>query len=96
VLSGNDKAYCHEHFDRHCFAVAKSFNGKDYVDIRFFDKRENDTYVPTKKGITLRIDQWKRLVSDHIDTVLEEIEEYDDATDGRIHLGSNAYVTLKG
>jgi hypothetical protein len=96
MLSGNDKVYCHEHLGQRCFAVAKSFKGKDYVDIRFFDKRENDTYVPTKKGITLTMDQWKRLVTYHIDSVLEKTEEYGDATDVQIHLGSNTYVTLKG
>lgn len=56
------------------------------------DLREYDADKPTKKGISLNRDQWKRWVQT-IETIDEALERGRDYTD---HLGGNVNCTVKG
>ncbi|OWF48793.1 hypothetical protein KP79_PYT14618 [Mizuhopecten yessoensis] len=63
-----------------------------------YEKRQDNTTYPTKKGIALDLEKWLNLHCWLQDTVNETIEAYDDPVidaDMMIHLGSFYYVSLK-
>lgn len=43
------------------FINVNSFKGRDYINIREYYKDREGMMRPTKKGIMLRIDEWKKL-----------------------------------
>ena len=43
--------------DREQLRIRKTlFKGKEYIDIRVFNKRDDGSFTPTKKGVTLTKD----------------------------------------
>lgn len=58
-------------------ADVRSFKGTTLVDIRQFFKGNDGTILPTKKGISLTIPQWRRLQAamGEIDHKIREIEQ---------------------
>ncbi len=41
----------------------KTFKGKQYVDIRIFSKNRQGEFIPTRKGVMLQSDLFKKLKS---------------------------------
>ncbi|OWF45232.1 Activated RNA polymerase II transcriptional coactivator p15 [Mizuhopecten yessoensis] len=79
------------------YVVASRFQGRLYIHIRIYEKRPDNTTYPTKKGITLDLEKWTKLMTWYSDDVDEAIKGYDDETkdtDLKIHLGSNYHVSL--
>lgn len=44
------------------FMEVSKFHGKTYVSIREYYKDSSGQQKPTKKGISLTVDQWKKVV----------------------------------
>ncbi|KAK8791930.1 hypothetical protein WA158_005307 [Blastocystis sp. Blastoise] len=55
------------------FASVNYFKGVIYVDIRQYDV-ENNKYIPTKKGISLTLDQWE-LIKNMVNTIQPCIDD---------------------
>ncbi|GJN21307.1 hypothetical protein PR202_gb08772 [Eleusine coracana subsp. coracana] len=53
--------------------AVRSWNGKIFVDIREFYVKDGKT-LPTRKGISLQLDQWK-ILRDNIKDIDEAIKE---------------------
>ena len=66
------------------------------MHIRKNDKRGDGTLFPTKKGIALDLEKWKKLCCkvDFIDGILDEYRD-SKTVDYMSHLGRNYYVTVK-
>lgn len=71
------------HLSRGKQVTVSSFNGRMLVDIRQYFKNLEGATLPTKKGISLTIPQWRRLreAMDEIDSRAREGDE--DASEPR-------------
>ncbi|XP_001177085.1 activated RNA polymerase II transcriptional coactivator p15 [Strongylocentrotus purpuratus] len=60
---------------RQRFVNVREFRGKVLIDIREYYEKEVGDLLPGKKGISLTVDQWRKLVSqvDDIDSRIEEM-----------------------
>eukprot|EP00752_Nemacystus_decipiens_P012905 g11423.t1 len=58
-------------------ADVRSFKGRTLVDIRQYFKGDNGATIPTKKGLSLTIPQWRRLqeAMGDIDSKIQEMEQ---------------------
>ncbi|XP_033757589.1 uncharacterized protein LOC117339973 [Pecten maximus] len=89
--------YCKLDIDNDCFVVANEFQGRTLIHIRYYDTNASGKLYPTKKGVSLTPQHWKKLQMLHCKTVDEAIRKYKegDEIDLRIHLGRNNHVSLQ-
>ena len=76
--------------------VINVFNGELRFNIRIYNTWNEKTY-PTKKGVSLDIEKWKKvqyLFKDDIDQAIIDLKSRVDIKK-RFHLGDNIYVTIQ-
>ena len=59
------------------FINVNSFKGRDYINIREYYKDREGMMRPTKKGIMLKLDEWRKLAKsvNEIDRILNRKNE---------------------
>ena len=67
------------------------------IHIRHYDRRDDGTLFPTKKGIALNLEKWKKLQYCYLENIDSAVDQYRDSksVDFIIHLGGNYHVSLK-
>lgn len=91
-----DGQLCQLDIGNGCYVVAKSYNDEMLIHIRKYEKRFDGSLYPTKKGIALNLEKWKKLEewkSAQIDSSIEEYKNFE-KVDYMAHLGSNYHVSL--
>ena len=93
---GNDEQICQIDIGNDCYVVGKVFGGNMLIHIRQYARRSDGTLFPTKKGIALDLEKWKKLCckQNFIDGILDEYREKK-PVDYMSHLGKNYYVSVK-
>ena len=88
---------CQIDLGNQCYVVGKTFNGQMLIHVRKYDRRDDGTLFPTKKGIALNLEKWKKLQYWFLDLVDKALKEYRDSkqVDIDVHLGENYRVTVK-
>ncbi|XP_033725412.1 uncharacterized protein LOC117315366 [Pecten maximus] len=88
--------YCKLDIGNDCFVVANEFRGRTLIHIRLYDTSEKGTLYPTKKGVALSPQQWKKLQIWYAEDVDQALVKYREGNgvDLKIHLGGNNYVSL--
>ena len=68
------------------------------IHVRTYDRRDDGTLFPTKKGIALNLEKWKKLQYCFLESVDSAVGQYQDSkpVDLFIHLGGNYHVSVKG
>ncbi|XP_033758273.1 uncharacterized protein LOC117340619 [Pecten maximus] len=94
-VSGKD--ICQLDIGNSHYVVANHFQGRHWVHIRVYEKGQNNSTYPTKKGIALDLEKWMKLITWYADAVDDAIKGYDDNrdTDLHLHLGANYFVSVK-
>lgn len=84
-----DGEYCRLYIGGERYVVAKDFKGYILVHIREYAKNSSGVLYPTKCGIALKLDKWKKLEDYCLQRVNEAIKEYQEGqvVDLMIHLG---------
>ena len=95
-VNDNDEL-CQLDIGNDCYVVAKPFKGEILVHVRKYGKQNDGGLFPTKKGIALSLEKWKKLEEWKAQFIDEEILKYrnNQEVDYMAHLGGNYYVTLK-
>ena len=79
-----------------CYFVAKPYNGQLLVHIRKYEKNDEGRLYPTKKGIALNLEKWKKFsecVSEEIDRVIHTYRE-NQPVNFMFDLGDDYYVSV--
>ncbi|CAG2246471.1 unnamed protein product [Mytilus edulis] len=79
------------------FVVVNEWDDKVLIHIRKYEKNSADTYVPTKKGIALRLNQWQLLEMyvNEIDAAIGQmIDDVTGVPEMTFHLGKGVYVSV--
>ncbi|MEW8546776.1 MAG: transcriptional coactivator p15/PC4 family protein [Candidatus Thiodiazotropha sp.] len=50
---------CQIDIGNNCYVVGKTFKGQMLIHIRKYDRRDDGTLFPTKKGTALNLEKWK-------------------------------------
>ena len=77
------------------FVVVNEWDGDVLIHIRKYDKNSAGVYVPTRKGVALRMTQWQllELYVEDIDAAIGRMIE-DNGPEMTFHLGKGVYVTV--
>ncbi|XP_062600342.1 uncharacterized protein LOC134261976 [Saccostrea cucullata] len=81
-----------------CHVSAQRHEGNVYIHIRYFDTSPTGRKYPSKKGIVLHLEKWKKLTEDcldEIDKALEDSQKEDGNVSYKEHLGHNVHVTVE-
>ena len=91
-----DTEYCKLHLGNETYVVAKDFRGEILVHIREYHQSSGGRSYPTKRGIALDLEKWKKLCEWHLEDIEQAVQDYKEGkkVDLMIHLGRNIYVTL--
>ena len=67
------------------------------IHVRTYDRRDDGTLFPTKKGMALNLEKWKKLQYCFLENVDSAVGQYQDSkpVDLFIHLGGNYHVSVK-
>lgn len=97
VVVNRDTEYCKLHLGNELYVVAKDFRGKILVHIREYQKNSAGKTYPTKRGLAIDLEKWKKITDWHTDTIDNAIQDYKDGkpVDVMVHLGRNIYLSLK-
>ena len=77
--------------------VINVYKGSLRFNIRVFEEKENGRRYPTKKGVSLDSEEYKKvhfLYRDAIEQAITDVKD-DRDTDFKAHLGENIYVSVK-
>lgn len=90
-----EKERCMINIGGDIFVVVNEWEGEVLIHIRKYDKNSADVYVPTRKGIALRLTQWQLLEMyvDEIEAAIGRMIE-DDGLEMTFHLGKGVYITV--
>lgn len=80
-----------------CHVSAQNYEGNMYIHIRYFDTTPRGKPYPSKKGIALTLEKWKKLTEDcigDIDKALDDLKQEDANVSYKEHLGHNVHVTV--
>ena len=88
---------CQIDLGNQCYVVGKLFKGQMFIHVRRYDRRDDGTLFPTKKGIALNLEKWKKLQYCFLENVDSAVGQYQDSkpVDLFIHLGGNYHVSVK-
>ena len=66
------------------------------IQVRTYDRRDDGTF-PTRKGIALNLEKWKKLQYCYLENIDGAVDLYQDSNhmDLFIHLGGNYHVSVK-
>ena len=67
------------------------------IHIRTYDRRDDGTLFPTRKGIALNLEKWKKLQYCYLENINSAVDQFQDSNhkDLFIHLGGNYHVSVK-
>ena len=67
------------------------------IHVRKYDRRNDGTLFPTKKGIALNLEKWKKLQYCHLENIHSALDQYRDSkpVDFLVHFGGNYHVSGK-
>lgn len=87
---------CQLDIGREVYVVAQTFQGRTYVHVRRYGKRLDGGIFPTKTGISLDLEKWKKIHELQSDNIDESIRDYQEGKTihYKSHLGDNYFVTL--
>ena len=91
------KQLCQIDIGNDCYVVGNTFKGQMLIHIRKYERRDDGKLFPTKKGIALNLEKWKKLqywCLEAIDSALEQYRE-SQTVDFNVHLGGNYHVSVK-
>lgn len=88
---------CQLDLGKGCFVVAKRFRGELLIHVRVYERRLDGSIFPTKRGIALGLQRWKKLEQCSVSDVDRCIREYREGKDVKymFHLGGNYHVSVK-
>ena len=94
---GDQQQLCQIDIGNNCYVVCNTFKGQMLIHIRHYDRRDDGTLFPTKKGIALNLEKWKKLQYCYLENIDSAVDQYRDSksVDFIIHLGGNYHVSLK-
>ena len=80
-----------------CYVVNNVLKGHLLIHIRHYDRRDDGTLFPTKKGIPLNLEKWNKLQYCYLKHIDSKVEQHRDSkpVDFIVHLGGNHHVTVK-
>ena len=80
-----------------CYVVGNTFKGQMLIHVRKYDRRNDGTLFPTKKGIALNLEKWKKLQYCYLENIDSALEQYRDSkpVDFLVQLGGNYHVSVK-
>ncbi|CAC5362330.1 CASP2 [Mytilus coruscus] len=79
------------------FVIVNEWLDKVLIHIRKYEKNSADTYVPTKKGIALDLNQWQLLemyVNEIEEVISQMIDDVTGVPEMTFHLGRDVYVSV--
>jgi hypothetical protein len=101
VKSYNDHSIIELDIGNNCHVYAQKYvkTGDMYVHIRYYDTSPTGKQYPSKKGIALSLDKFKRLYEEYIDEIDVALRKLEEKTEDRVffkkHLGENIYVKVE-
>ena len=103
IKTGSDKdgdhrqQLCQIDIGNDFYVTGNTFKGQILIHVRKYDKRDNGTIFPTKKGIALNLEKWKKLQYWCLEAIDSALEQYRDSktVDFMVHLGGNYHVSVK-
>jgi hypothetical protein len=77
------------------YLIAQDFNGSMLIHLRYY-KRRDDKEFPTKLGIALDLEKWKKIVDCNIEEIDENVEKMQSGQEvfWKKHLGENVYISM--
>ena len=60
-IGDQQEQLCQIDLGNQCYVVGKLFKGQMFIHVRRYDRRDDGTLFPTKKGIALNLEKWKKL-----------------------------------
>ena len=80
-----------------CYVVGNTFKGQMLIHVRKYEKTDDGKCFPTKKGIALNLEKWKKLQYWCLEAIDSALEQYRDSktVDFMVHLGGNYHVSVK-
>ena len=80
-----------------CYVVGNMFKGQMLIHVRKYDRRNDGMLFPTKKGIALNLEKWKKLQYCYLENIDSALNQYRDSkpVDLTLHLGGNYHVSVK-
>jgi hypothetical protein len=91
-----DEPLLHENIEREMYLSVLEDHDETKVHLRVYGKSDDGSQYPTRKGIALDLEKWKKIteVTEDID---HEIKKHDAEihVSYRKHLGENVYVTIE-
>ena len=96
-IGDQQEQLCQIDLGNQCYVVGKLFKGQMFIHVRRYDRRDDGTLFPTKKGIALNLEKWKKLQYCFLENVDSAVGQYKDSkpVDLFIHLGGNYHVSVK-
>ena len=81
---------CNIELGNYRYVQTTEWNGEPRIDVREWETH-GDKRIPTRKGISLKLQRWKLLVEafDCLDKALEEKPKYSS------HIGGNVFVSVR-
>lgn len=94
---GEQQQLCQIDIGNNCYVVGKTFKGQMLIHVRQYDRRDDRTLFPTKKGIALNLEKWKKLQYCYLENIDSALDQYRDSkpVDLTLHLGGNYHVSVK-
>lgn len=88
---------CQLDIGKNCYVVTKRFKDNMLVHIRTYEHRQDGSTFPTKRGIALDLQKWKKLEEYCVKDVDKCIRDYEDGKpiNYMYHLGRNYHVSIK-
>ena len=94
---GQQQQLCQIDIGNGCYVVGNTFKGQMLIHVRKYEKRDDGKLFPTKRGIALNLEKWKKLQYWCLENIDSALEQYRDSksVDFMVHLGGNYHVSVK-
>lgn len=73
---GHQQQFCQIDIGNDCYVVGNTFKGQVLTHVRKYERRSDGTLFPTKKGIALNIEKWKKLQYWCLEAIDSALEQY--------------------
>lgn len=94
---GEQQQLCQIDIGNDCYVVGNTFKGQMLIHVRKYERKDDGTLFPTKKGIALNLGKWKKLQYCYLENIDSAVDQYRDSkpVDLTLHLGGNYHVSVK-
>jgi len=93
-----NKQVCQLNISSNRYVVAKEFQGRMLIHVRVYENSRKGQLIPTKQGIALDLEKWKKIHTWCAGTVDEAVTDYKQGSkqvNYERHLGNNYYISVK-